>query len=77
MIGGQGPTALAVSAGGVVWTIFSRLSISLVLNNLTLDDRRARAYCACSRCGWGGLDNILSSIDFFSFSLSGRRPGII
>ena len=21
-----------------------------------LDDSRARAYCACSRCGWGGLD---------------------
>ena len=20
------------------------------------DDSRARAYCACSRCGWGGLD---------------------
>ena len=21
-----------------------------------LDDSRTRAYCACSRCGWGGLD---------------------
>ena len=26
------------------------------------DYGRARAYCACSRCGWGGLDNLLSSI---------------
>ena len=25
---GQGPTALAVGAGGVVWTFFSRLSFS-------------------------------------------------
>ena len=22
----------------------------------SLDDSRARAYCACSRCGWGCLD---------------------
>ena len=21
-----------------------------------LDKSRARAYCACSKCGWGGLD---------------------
>ena len=35
-----------------------------------LDKSRARAYCACSRCGWGGLD-IFSLI-----SLYGRRPDI-
>ena len=32
----------------------------------SLDDSRARAYCACSRCGWGCLD-IFSLIYFFSF----------
>ena len=31
-----------------------------------LDYSRARAYCACSRCGWGCLDNF-SLIHFFSF----------
>ena len=35
----------------------------------SLDDSRARAYCACSRCGWGLFGHFfLSSI--FSFSLS-------
>ena len=34
-----------------------------VPGNLTnLDNGRARAYCACSRCGWGYLDIFLSSI---------------
>ena len=32
----------------------------------SLDDSRARAYCACSRCGWGCLD-IFSLIYLFSF----------
>ena len=31
-----------------------------------LDYSRARAYCACSRCGWGGLD-IFSLIYHYSF----------
>ena len=31
----------------------------------TLEDSRARAYCACSRCGWGCLD-IFSIIFHFS-----------
>ena len=31
----------------------------------------ARAYCACSRCGWGGLDIFFSRLSFLtSFSLS-------
>ena len=35
----------------------------------SLNDSRARAYCACSRCGWGVVKTFsLSSI--FSFSLS-------
>ena len=31
-----------------------------------LDYRRARAYCTCSRCGWGCLD-MFSLIYHFSF----------
>ena len=30
-----------------------------------LDDSRARAYCACSRCGWGCLD-ILTLLYFYT-----------
>ena len=42
-----------------------------------LDCSRARAYCACSRCGWGRLDIFLSSItSLFFLPLSGRRPDI-
>ena len=32
----------------------------------SLDDSRARAYCACSRCGWGLLGHF-SLIYLFSF----------
>ena len=36
-----------------------------------LDYGRARAYCACSRCGWGLLGHFFSHLSFlFSFSLS-------
>ena len=38
-----------------------------------LDLSRARAYCACSRCGWGSLD--IFSLLFF-LPLSGRRPDV-
>ena len=42
-----------------------------------LDCSRARAYCACSRCGWGCLDIFFSSISSrFFLPLSGRRPDI-
>ena len=35
------------------------------------EDSRARAYCACSRCGWGLFGHIFSRLSFlFSFSLS-------
>ena len=41
------------------------------------DESRARAYCACSRCGRGCLDIFLSSIiSLFFLPLSGRRPDI-
>ena len=36
-----------------------------------LDYSRARAYCACSRCGWGLFGHFYSPQSFhFSFSLS-------
>ena len=31
-----------------------------------MDDSRARAYCACSRCGWGCLDIFNSQLSFLS-----------
>ena len=37
-----------------------------------LDSNRARAYCACDRCGLFGY--VFSRL--FSFSFSGRRPDI-
>ena len=37
----------------------------------SLDDSRARAYCACSRCGLGLFGHFFSQLSFlFSFSLS-------
>ena len=37
----------------------------------SLADSRARAYCACSRCGWGFVWTFFSHLFFlFSFSLS-------
>ena len=44
-----------------------------------LDYSRARAYYACSRCGWGVVWTffLLSSItSLFFLPLSGRRPDI-
>ena len=36
-----------------------------------LDYSRARAYCACSRCGWGLFGHFYSHLSFLSsFSLS-------
>ena len=36
-----------------------------------LDLSRARAYCSCSRCGWGLFGHFYSHLSFlFSFSLS-------
>ena len=42
-----------------------------------LDNSRVRAYCACSRCGWGLFDHFFSLLSFlFSSSLFGTRPNI-
>ena len=36
-----------------------------------LHDSRARAYCACSKCGWGLFGHFYSHLSFLSsFSLS-------
>ena len=37
----------------------------------SLDKSRARAYCSCSRCGWGLFGHFYSRLSFLcSFSLS-------
>ena len=42
-----------------------------------LDKSRARAYCACSRCGWGLFGHFSLIYHFLFFlPLSGRRPDI-
>ena len=45
--------------------------------SINLDNNWARAYCACSRCRWGGFE-FFSHLSFLSsFSpFSGRRPDI-
>ena len=35
-----------------------------------LDDSRARAYCACSRCGWGSFGHLTLNYPFFLLSPS-------
>ena len=36
-----------------------------------LDDSRTRAYCACTRCGWGLFGHFYSQLSFLSsFSIS-------
>ena len=44
----------------------------------TSKDSRARAYCSCSRCGWGlfGTFFLSSIFSLFFLPLSGRRPDI-
>ena len=52
----------------VGWCDGTRLHVtSSAEASYNLDDSRARAYCACSRCGWGLFgDFLLSSILSFS-----------
>ena len=86
---GQGPTALAVGAGGGCLDIFSLVYPFSALSPLgwsggakvlgklpvpgrptSLDKSRARAYCSCSRCGWGLFGHFFSRLSFLcSFSL--------
>ena len=76
MIVGQGPIALAVGAGGGILDIFTLIYPFSPLSSsagasYNLDYSRARAYCACSRCGWGLFGHFYSHLSFLSsFSLS-------
>ena len=42
----------------------------------SLDDSRARAYCACSRCGWGLFGHFFCRLSSFFLPFFGRRPDI-
>ena len=96
---GQGPTVLAVGAGGGCLDIFTliypfsplssflwetaRYSLKYCLKgplspkqptnqSYNLDNCMARAYCACSMCGWGLFGHFYSHLSFlpcFFFSL--------
>ena len=60
-------------SGGAM--VLGKLSVPRRPTNL--NNSRARASCACSRCGWGFFLTFFSSLSFlFSFSLFGRRPDI-
>ena len=49
--------------------VLGKLSVPGCPTNL--DYSRARAYCACSRCGWGVFGHFFSHLSLlFSFSLS-------
>ena len=57
---------------------------AMVLGELTVPGRptsleksRARAYCTCSRCGWGLFGHFYSHLSFLLFLPPfGRRPDI-
>ena len=75
---GQGPIALAVGVGGGCFDIFFSLIYHFsFLSPNNLDYNRARAYCACSKCGWGCFDIFsLSITSLFFLPLSGRWSDI-
>ena len=51
--------------------------LSVPGRSTNLDDSRAGAYCASSRCGWGLFGHFFSRLSFLSsFSLFGRWPDI-
>ena len=65
------PQSLTLSWGGRVvrwcWVNFQCRGVL----RLNLDYSRARAYCACSSCGWGLFGHFYSHLSFLSpFSLS-------
>ena len=53
--------AVGIVAGGSM--VLGKLSVPRRPTNL--DNSRARAYCACSRCGWGLFGHFL--VHLFSF----------
>ena len=45
--------------------------LTMPVRPTNLNNSRARAYCACSRCGWGLFEHFYSPLSFLSsFSLS-------
>ena len=80
----QPPPAPTASAEGPCPTLRGWSGGAKVLGKLpvpgqpiNLDYRSARAYCACSRCGWGSFGHFFSRLSLlFLLPLSGRRPDI-
>ena len=71
----ESPWGRVGGSGGAM--VLGKLSVPRRPSNL--DNSRARASCACSRCGWVFFFffTFFSSLSFlFSFSLFGRRPDI-
>ena len=56
--------------------VLSKLPVPGRPTTCTSEDSRARAYCPCSRSGWGLFGHFFSRLSFlFSFSLSlGNGP---
>ena len=60
-------------SGGAM--VLGKLPVPVCPTNL--DNSGARAYCACSTCGWGLSGHFFSLLSFLFFlHLSGRRPDI-
>ena len=61
--------------GGGCWSggamVLGKLPVPSAGTSYNSDGSRARAYCACSRCGWGCLDIFYPPVSFLSsFSLT-------
>ena len=72
------PGPLTYESGGG-WSAGAKVlgKLSVTGRPTNLDYSRARAYCTCSRCGWGLFEHFFSRLSFLlSFSLSGRRPDL-
>ena len=50
--------------------VLDKLSVPGRPSNLADTCSRARAFCACSGCGWGYFGHFYSRLSFLSFSLS-------
>ena len=72
-LGHKLPLALSAQPDYGGWSGGAKVlgKLSVPWRPTSLDDSRARAYCACSRCGWGFVWTFFSHLSFlFSFSLS-------
>ena len=64
--------------------LFGWLSDEMVLGKLSmpghptnLDNSRARAFCACSKCGWKLFGHFISRLSFLSSASQSLRDGPI